>query len=85
MLYDHTISESCFNVLCYMVLPGASAPWQNDVNRVPTSTKQHKIIPDLKVLCYMVILWMDLHTYILTIRTSAGSNTNNATWQREHK
>ena len=36
------------------------APWQNDANRVPTGTKQHKAIPDLNVLCYMDILWMDL-------------------------
>ena len=84
-----------YMVLCYMIILYGnraltyyaiwsslvlhSAPWQNYVNRVPTGTKQHKTIPNLNVLCYMNILWMDYmeftawcsltyHTYILTIR-----------------
>ena len=66
MLYDHTIWESYFNILCHMiwsslVLPGA--PWcslakwcEQGANRYKTTQNHSRP----KLLCYIDILWMDL-------------------------
>ena len=94
MLYDHTIWESCFNVLCYMALPGV--PWCSLMLRgkmmwtgcQPVQTTQDHSRP--KLICYMDILWMDLQygihwamlpdTYHTCILTIRGSLPDTAPW-----